>query len=226
MFLVKPPVLVTKLFNKLIWNIPNDEKKIFLTFDDGPVPETTEWILNILDFYQAKATFFCVGENVRKHQHLYNKYPEQGHSVGNHTFNHMKGWKHSNANYFENIETAENLIHSQLFRPPHGRLKYSQKEYLKKNYYIIMWDVLSRDYDATISKEACYLNVVNHAKEGSIIVFHDSVKASANMMYALPKVLEYFSNLGYRFAPITSGIIRKSFQYKSKQTVVLENLTN
>ncbi|MBN1252155.1 MAG: polysaccharide deacetylase family protein [Bacteroidales bacterium] len=202
MFLASMPSVIKKAFPSLIWRMNNEDKVIHLTFDDGPIPETTRWILKTLDNFNAKATFFCVGDNVEKYPHLYNQILDKDHVVGNHTFNHLSGWKTETSDYVENIYKAENLISSDLFRPPHGLLKNSQIQALKNNFKIIMWDVLSMDYEEKISPLQCLKNVTNNAKNGSIIVFHDSIKAWKNLQYALPKTLEYFSELGYSFNSI------------------------
>jgi len=202
MFLASVPNLITKAFPSLIWKIPEEEKVLYLTFDDGPVPEATPWVLETLKKYNAKATFFCVGDNVRKYPFLYEQIQKDGHSVGNHTFNHLNGWTTKPEEYVKNIEKAAELIDSNLFRPPRGLLKNSHYQLIKSKYKVIMWNVLSIDYEKKLSPKQCSRNVISHAKPGSIIVFHDSIKAWKNMHYALPKVLEHFSNLGYQFRAI------------------------
>lgn len=218
---VKTNWLVKKIFSKYIWDLPNNENKIYLTFDDGPTPEITEWTLNQLKNYNAKATFFCIGDNVRKYPEVFNKVIEEGHSIGNHTFNHLNGWKTSNETYIKNVELCFNECsvlsvqcsvksnfqlnteHCQLFRPPYGKIKPTQSKNLRKQgYKIIMWDVLSEDFDTTISKEKCLKNVINNMQSGSIIVFHDSIKAFTNLEYTLPKVLEIGSKKGFVFDAI------------------------
>ncbi len=202
MFLASIPNVITKVFPDLVWKMDNKEKIIYLTFDDGPIPETTSWVLDTLENFGAKATFFCVGDNVKKHPHLFNQILAKGHIVGNHTFNHLKGWTTNTENYIENTYRADRLINSELFRPPHGMIKKSQIKALKDEFKIVMWNVLSMDYDKKISPSQCLKNVTNNAKAGSIVVFHDSIKAKRNMQYALPKTLEYFSNKGYSFNSI------------------------
>jgi len=197
---VKTPLVVKKMFPKFIWEVPNTKKEIYLTFDDGPTPEITNWTLDILKQYNAKATFFCIGNNVEKHPEIFQDIINQNHSIGNHTHNHIKGWKSSVVDYLEDIEKASELIDSKLYRPPYGQITPKQgTALLALGYKVIMWNVLSIDWDAKTSREICLKNVISKAKSGSIIVFHDSVKASKNMKYALPKVLEYFSNKGYSF---------------------------
>jgi len=199
MFLVKSPAIIKKYYPKLVWEIPNNENKIYLTFDDGPIPEVTDWVLDLLKQYNIKATFFCIGDNVVKHPAVFQRIITEDHAVGNHTFNHLNGWKTSSETYLANIEACKEIVSTTIFRPPYGRIKKTQVQDLTKEYKIIMWDVLSGDFDAKTSPEKCYNNVVENAKEGSIIVFHDSVKASKNLKYALPKVIEYLLEKGFVF---------------------------
>ena len=187
------------LFPQLIWEIETSEKEMFLTFDDGPHPEITPRVLEILDSYQAKATFFCVGENVEKHPAVYNKILKEGHATGNHGYHHLNGWKTSNRKYLDDVEHCSRLIDSHLFRPPYGRISYLQIGYLKINFRIIMWSVLTYDFDKKLSPQKCLDYSVKFSRPGSIIVFHDSEKASGNMLFALPRFLDHFSKLGYRF---------------------------
>lgn len=210
MQLVRPPYAVRKLFSSLIWRIPTAEKKIYLTFDDGPVPEVTPRVLDILKKHNAKATFFCIGQNVEKNTGLYKQITDEGHSVGNHTYNHLNGWKTRDSEYFSNIEKCSALVLSNLFRPPYGKITRTQ---IKKIIYsnprpsslvsfpssIIMWDVLSYDFDRSVSPEKCLSNVMRYSREGSVIVFHDSLKAQRNLEYTLPKAIEQLSLKGYSF---------------------------
>lgn len=197
---IKTPSIVKRLFPNYVWDIKTRDKSIFLTFDDGPTPEITCWVLNQLKAFNAKATFFCIGDNIEKHPHIYQSIIEQGHTVGNHTYNHLKGWTTKTPKYISNIELTEKLICSKLFRPPYGKLKRKQgKILIEKGYKIIMWDVLSLDWDKSINGEQCYQNVIKNAAPGSIIVFHDSVKASKNLHETLPRVLKFFSQKGYSF---------------------------
>ncbi|ARV16926.1 polysaccharide deacetylase family protein [Polaribacter sp. SA4-12] len=200
-----------RFFSKYTWRFPSNKKEIFLTFDDGPTPEITEFVLSELKKHHAKATFFCIGKNIKNHPEIFKKIISDGHSIGNHTQNHLKGWKTNTEDYIDNIlecnktitQFNDSTIKQQLFRPPYGKIKKSQaKELLKRDYKIIMWDVLSADFDITISKEKCLQNVQENTKEGSIIVFHDSVKAAERMEYALPKVLKTFSDKGFVFKGI------------------------
>lgn len=181
--------------------MPSHEKAIYLTFDDGPIPEVTEFVLETLKKYQAKATFFCIGDNVRKHPAIFNKIIEQGHSIGNHTFNHLNGWKTADEEYFANVAKCDQQlpIQTDLFRPPYGRIKKSQARELSFTKKIVMWDVLSGDFSPNISPERCLTMTLKHTNSGSILLFHDSIKASVNMQHTLPRVLEHFRNLGYEF---------------------------
>jgi peptidoglycan/xylan/chitin deacetylase (PgdA/CDA1 family) len=199
---VKTPDFVKALFPNFTWNINTKNKELYLTFDDGPTPEITNWVLSTLKDFNAKATFFCIGNNIEKHPDIYNNILSQGHSIGNHTYNHLKGWKHKTRHYTEDVKRTQLLINSnvKLFRPPYGKLKPRQSLQIQElGYKIILWDVLSFDWDKAVSKEKCLKNVTSAANEGSIIVFHDSIKASQNLKYTLPKVLEYYSKKGYCF---------------------------
>ena len=207
---IKTPLVAKKMFPNYIWDIATTEKTIYLTFDDGPTPDITNWTLNTLKNYNAKATFFCIGNNIEKHPDIFKNILHNGHSIGNHTHNHIKGWKTKATAYLENIKKAENIISLQilneefrnqnLFRPPYGQITPKQGKNLRAlGYKIIMWDVLSFDWEKNISEETCFNNVISKATSGSIVVFHDSVKASKNMQYALPKVLDYFSKKDFKF---------------------------
>jgi len=199
----KTPLVVKKMFPNYVWDLPNSQKEIYLTFDDGPTTEITNWTLDVLKQFDAKATFFCVGDNIDKHPQVFQNIIDHGHVFGNHTHNHIKGWKSSTQTYLNNIEDASKLMPTKLFRPPYGQITPKQgKNLIKLGYHIIMWNVLSLDWDSTVSKESCLSNVINNTQSGSIIVFHDSEKASKNMKYALPKVLEHFSSKGYVFKSI------------------------
>lgn len=202
MYTARTPKLVKALYHDLEWEIPGTDRGIFLTFDDGPIPEITPQVLEILDRYHAQATFFCIGDNVRKHPDIYTQLIAKGHAVGNHSYNHLKGWKTENELYFENVARCAKLVDSKLFRPPYGKITRSQSKILKAQYRIIMWSVLSGDFDPSISKEKCLENVIRNTKTGSVIVFHDSLKAAEKMLYALPKVLSHFSERGFKFLPI------------------------
>lgn len=210
LYWIKTNALIKKIFSNYVWDVSNTDNKIYLTFDDGPIPEITEWVLGELKNHDAKATFFCIGNNIEKHPEIFEKVINEGHSVGNHTFNHLNGWKNSTEIYLENTKLCEESIlnlkskiynqKSKLFRPPYGKIKPSQSEKLRKlGYKIIMWDVLSADYDAHISPEKCLENVLKNVTSGSIVVFHDSVKAFPNLEYTLPKALKYWAAKGFVF---------------------------
>ena len=203
-FWVKTNLIIKKLFPNSVWDIPTTEKKVYLTFDDGPTPEITQWVLEQLKHYDAKATFFCIGNNIEKYPELFQKTIAEGHAIGNHTFSHLKGWKTSNEDYLGNVKLCQSQIPnpksqiSNLFRPPYGKIKPSQSKRLRKlGYKIIMWNLLSRDYDQSISQEQCLQNVLNNVETGSIIVFHDSLKAEHNLKYVLPKTLEFLKENGF-----------------------------
>ncbi|MFN0274359.1 MAG: polysaccharide deacetylase family protein [Chitinophagales bacterium] len=198
MYFVKTPWYLKSVYPTLIWELEK-QNTLFLTFDDGPIPYVTEEVLRMLSDYNAKATFFVIGENVLKHRNIYEKVLEEGHIVGNHTMHHVNGWKTGNEIYYEEVMLCDELIHSKLFRPPFGRIGYNQIQRLKKEFSIYMWDVLSGDFDTTLQAEQCVKNVTENAKEGSVIVFHDSKKAEERILHALPFVLEYFSKKGFSF---------------------------
>ncbi|MGB3946671.1 MAG: polysaccharide deacetylase family protein [Bacteroidia bacterium] len=199
LFSVRPPYLLKKIMPTAIWRGSATDKKLYLTFDDGPIPELTPWVLDVLKYNAIKATFFCVGENVCKHSDVYTRILNEGHQVGNHTYNHLNGWNTDTNAYVENTKKCASFVSSNLFRPPYGKLKPTQIKQLKSNYTIVMWDVLSGDYDKTITPERCYLNVINSIRNGSIIVFHDNLKAQVNLRFALPKVIAYALEQGYEF---------------------------
>ncbi len=199
MYLVKTPRLIQNLFPNYTWKIPTKEKVLYLTFDDGPIAEVTPWVLDQLAKFGAKATFFCVGDNIRKNKSEFQQVLDAGHSVGNHTFNHLNGWGSENIPYFHNVRHCARLVNSDLFRPPYGRLMPKQSQFLQRHYRIVMWDVLSGDFDSTITKEECLENVLDNTGMGSIVVFHDSLKAWKKLQFVLPKILKYYSEKGYRF---------------------------
>ena len=207
---VKTNKWVKKIFNNLFWDIPNSDKKIYLTFDDGPIPEVTEWVLELLKSEDIKATFFCIGDNIKKHPEIYKRILAEGHQTGNHTFNHLNGWKTNTNYYIDNFKLCEtehlklNTEHSFLFRPPYGKIKPSQSKAIRQlGYKIIMWDVLTYDFDSTFSAEKCLENVILNTEQGSIIVFHDSIKAEKNLKYALPKAIQILKNKGFVFDVIS-----------------------
>ena len=208
MYLVKTPFWLRAFYPSCTWKMPGTEKVIYLSFDDGPHAEATPFVLAELKKYNAKASFFCIGKNVAAHPNLYDQIMQEGHTVGNHTYDHVNGWKTNTDMYIQNIELAEKYIQSNLFRPPYGRITRSQIHKIKaaKNLpqEIIMWDVLSGDFDLTLSVEACTKNVIQNTSAGSIVVFHDSAKAFVRLKIALPAMLAHFTNLGYSFKAIAS----------------------
>lgn len=202
MYLVKTPRLLKKLYPQLTWDMPKGNRCIYLTFDDGPIPIVTPFVLNILQQHNAKATFFCIGDNVTKHPDEFEQVKSAGHAIGNHTYNHLKGWDTDDQTYLQNFSVANEQLHTNLFRPPYGRIKRSQIKLLKHakpDLDIIMWDVLSGDFDINLQPEKCLQNVVKHTTDGSIVVFHDSIKAFGRLQYVLPKAMEYWSKEGYAF---------------------------
>ncbi len=206
-YLVRAPWILKKWYSRLIWDIPSREKILYLTFDDGPHPEITPFVLDELNKYQAKATFFCIGNNVEAYPQVYKRVLSEGHRVGNHTHDHLNGWKTPDKQYIGSIGQAAKWIDSDLFRPPYGRISAFQAKVLRNaplSYRIVMWGVLSGDFDRNLSPGKCARNVTKNAGPGSIVVFHDSEKAFDRLREALPLVLEHFSALGYRFEPIKS----------------------
>lgn len=209
MFIEQPPKLYRLLFPQAIWRIPspNHHKKIaYLTFDDGPIPESTPWILDLLKHYNTKATFFCVGENVKKHPRLYNEIIQQGHHIGNHTYNHLQGLCTWTKTFLQNTQEAAKLIKSPLFRPPHGHMRIPQTLFLRKHYKIIMWDVVTRDYSSRLTAQEVVNNVQKYTRNGSIIVFHDSIKSIDKLKTALPESIEWLQKEGYHLSPIPYDI--------------------
>ena len=199
MFIEQVPAFVRRLFPKALWRMNPDEKVVYLTFDDGPIPVITPWVIDLLGKYNIKATFFMVGDNVRKHPHEYSLVVENGHRVGNHTFNHLKGLFTDKKEYIENVEKANALIHSNLFRPPHGLLRRSQYKELSKTYQFIMWDLVTRDYSRRLQGEDVLAIVKKYVRNGSIITFHDSLRSEENLKYALPRAIEWLLEQGYSF---------------------------
>lgn len=204
MLIEQPPLLYRHLYPGSLWRINDEEQKtVYLTFDDGPIPEVTPWVLDLLDQHSIKATFFCVGDNVRKYPGIYQQLLERGHKTGNHTFNHVQGWKHRTRFLLENSAKAAELIDSRLLRPPHGHMRVAQNYALQKaGYTVVMWDVVTRDYSRFMTPQQVLQNVKKYTRDGSIIVFHDSLKAEKNMKYTLPRAIEWLQNEGYTFALI------------------------
>lgn len=206
---IKTAIFIKKIFSNYVWNIPNTENKIYLTFDDGPTPDVTEWVLEELKKHQAKATFFCIGKNIKNNPDLFNKVINNGHAIGNHTFNHFNGWKTNTDDYLKNTFLCQDeisklsTVNNKLFRPPYGKIKKSQSKKLRDlGYKIIMWDVLSADFDQTITPEKCLENVLQNAVSGSIIIFHDSIKGYKNLEYVLPQSLKVLKEKGFTFDTI------------------------
>ena len=207
-FMIKVPKFIPFLFKSQIWQFPNPDRHIYLTFDDGPIPEVTDSILSILEEKQVEATFFCIGDNIKKYPDLFKKIIAKKHAIGNHTFNHLKGWNTSNETYIQNVllcqaEIEKHHFSVALFRPPYGKIKPKQSKLLReKGFKIIMWDVLSRDYNPNTDSTTCYNNTIRHTESGSIIVFHDSLKAKNNVLESLPKVIDTLKEKGYTFKKI------------------------
>lgn len=202
MYFVNAPFFLRWYYPFVIWNKSRKEKKIYLTFDDGPIPELTPWVLDTLKQYGVKGTFFCVGENIVKHPEIFQRIKEEGHQIGNHTYNHLRGWDHTDSEYIENVYKCHALTKSKLFRPPYARARKSQLKVLRKDFEFIYWDVLSGDFDLTLSPEKCLHNVLTYTRNGSIIVFHDNLKAVPRIQYALPKAIEIFLKKGYNFGTL------------------------
>lgn len=211
LYWVKTHRLIKKIFTGFVWDVANSEKTVYLTFDDGPVPEVTPWVLDMLRQSNIKATFFCIGNNIEKHPEVFSRVVNEGHTIGNHTFNHLNGWNTKTGDYIANFKQCEASIRTRcnnttvrLFRPPYGKIKSAQAAALKDlGYKIVMWDVLSADFDLTITPSQCLQNVLHNATHGSIIIFHDSVKAYANLKYALPEAIAKLKEKGFSF-----GVLR------------------
>ncbi|MBQ4916605.1 MAG: polysaccharide deacetylase family protein [Muribaculaceae bacterium] len=199
MFIEQPPLFYRILFPECVWRLHRKRKCVYLTFDDGPIPEVTPWVLDTLDQYGVKATFFCVGDNVRRNPELFEEIKRRGHNVGNHTMNHLQGIKVTSQRYLRNVLEAHRYINSPLFRPPHGLLRWAQASILREQFTIVMYDLVTRDYSNKLSGEDVLNNVKRYARKGSIIVFHDSLKAEKNLKYALPRAIEWLKSKGYTF---------------------------
>ena len=199
MFIEQPPWFYRALFPGVTWRMPAEPKCVYLTFDDGPIPEVTPWVLDTLDRFGVKATFFMVGDNVRKHPDIYQMVVERGHRIGNHTFNHIQGLRYWTKNYLANVTKAAEYIPSDLFRPPHGHMRIPQTLLLRRKYRVIMWDVVTRDYSPHMTPEGVLQVVKRYTRNGSVIVFHDSLKAERNMRVAMPQAVEWLLEQGYAF---------------------------
>ncbi len=199
MLIEQPPLLLRWMYPRAFWRMNKNEKAVYLTFDDGPIPEITPWVLDLLDKYHIKATFFLVGDNVRKHPEEFKMIVERGHRLGNHTFNHIQGLKYLSYNYLANVNKADELIKSNLFRPPHGWMRWAQYMVLRNRYTIVMWDLVTRDYSKRLNGPQVLNKVKNYVRNGSIITFHDSLKSEKNLKYALPRAIEWLLEQGYEF---------------------------
>jgi peptidoglycan/xylan/chitin deacetylase (PgdA/CDA1 family) len=198
MHIFKIPALLPKLFPQWIWQGSKNHKTIYLTFDDGPHPEITPWVIETLVRFHAKATFFCVGENAQKYPNIVQLIREHGHEIGNHTYNHLKGWQYSDQTYIDNVNKATEWLPGNLFRPPYGRIRYSQANKLRKmGFKIVMWSLLSCDYDPNLDREQSLKKLIKHSANGSIVVFHDSEKAYENLKFLLPRYLEFLTRHGF-----------------------------
>lgn len=195
----KPYILSALSKNHITWQVDTNEKVLFLTFDDGPIPEVTPMVVKILENYDAKASFFMVGENAFKNSDEFELVKNAGHTIGNHTFNHLNSWKTPLPGYKKNIEKAHEILQTPFFRPPYGKIRMRNLTFLKKDYKVIMWSVLSGDFDQSCTPQYCFKKIEQYTKNGSIIVMHDSLKAKNNMLYCLEKTLEKYSGLGYKF---------------------------
>ncbi|MBO7229925.1 MAG: polysaccharide deacetylase family protein [Bacteroidaceae bacterium] len=199
MFIEQVPEIVRILFPKALWRMNPNEKAVYLTFDDGPIPIVTPWVVDLLKKYDIKATFFMVGDNVRKHPQEFRYVIDNGHRVGNHTFNHLKGFITSTDRYIENVELADKYISSDLFRPPHGFVNHKLYNRLCKRYKFVMWDLVTRDYSYRMGGKDVLANIKKYTRNGSIITFHDSLRSESNLKYALPLAIEWLLEQGYSF---------------------------
>jgi peptidoglycan/xylan/chitin deacetylase (PgdA/CDA1 family) len=223
MLIEQTPKVFRAFFPGAIWRLPQKEKTAYLTFDDGPIPEVTPFVLDLLDKYNIKATFFCVGDNVRKYPEVFEQIRKAGHQVGNHTFNHLQGFKCSTKYYERNAEKADGYIDSPLFRPPHGQFRFPQLLALRKKYKIVMWDVITRDYNQSLSGEFVLNIVKKYVRNGSIIVFHDSLKAEKNLKYALPETIEFLIREGYRFDVLNPQMLEKKIEFPAQNEDFFES---
>jgi len=207
MIFPRPPLLLRILTSGFVkWNIPVKEKCLYITFDDGPIPEVTPWVLDTLAAFEAHATFFCVGENVKKHNEIYKRIMNEGHRTGNHSFHHIQAWKTTKVNYLNDVADSNELIDSHLFRPPHGQLTFPLMRAMKKRYTIVLWSLLAYDFDTTLTPEKCLAIVLKNTRPGDIVVFHDSLKAEPRVKYVLPLFLEHFRSKGFVFRSLPENI--------------------
>lgn len=208
MYLVKTPNFIQSMYPNYTWRVATSERVLYLTFDDGPIPEVTPWVLEQLEQYKAKGSFFMVGENAENNPDLLHRVRREGHVVGSHTYHHLNGWKTDDIPYFHNARRCARITGSELFRPPYGRLRPKQARFLQRHYDIVMWDILSGDFDPSITAQQCLRNVTTKAGPGSIVVFHDSLKAEDKLRYVLPRVLEHFAQEGYTFRALDAAAMR------------------
>jgi peptidoglycan/xylan/chitin deacetylase (PgdA/CDA1 family) len=206
-YFINTPWIVKKIFPNYIWNFPSNDNAVYLTFDDGPHPTITPWVLDELKKHDAQATFFCIGKNVERYPEIYQRIIEEGHAVGNHSYSHLNGWKVDNDKYIADIRRAKSLVHSNLYRPPYGRIRSSQAKEIahameRADVKIIMWDILTADFDQNFSPAQCFAHITDHVEAGSIIVFHDSEKAWNNLQFVLPEALVFLSESKYRLKKI------------------------
>lgn len=199
MLIEQPAKFLRWIYPTALWRMNPTEKSVYLTFDDGPIPEVTPWVLDVLDRYGVKATFFMVGENAAKHPEVFEMVKARGHRIGNHTYNHIGGMRHGISSYVANVDKANELLRTNLFRPPHGWMKWEQFLFVRSSYKVVMWDLVTRDYSTHLNGRDVLLNVRRYARPGSIITFHDSLKSLDKLLYALPRAIEWLQAQGYRF---------------------------
>lgn len=199
MLIEQPSKFLRWIYPKALWRMDPSEKSVYLTFDDGPIPEVTPWVLDVLDCYGVKATFFMVGENAFKHPEVFEMVKARGHRIGNHTYNHIGGMRHGIGSYVANVDKANELLRTSLFRPPHGWMKWEQYLFVRSSYKVVMWDLVTRDYSTHLNGRDVLLNVRRYARPGSIITFHDSLKSQDKLLYALPRAIEWLQAQGYSF---------------------------
>lgn len=204
MYFIKTPEILKRIYPNQVWSYPVSDKKLYLTFDDGPTPNITDWVLRELKKYSARATFFLVGQNAERYPEIVSRIKKEGHAIGNHTYRHVNGWMTSPKPYMKDVLKCDEILHTKLFRPPYGRITRSQTRMMMNRYRVIMWDVLSGDFDHSITAERCLKNVIENTLPGSIVVFHDSIKAADRLQYVLPRTLDHFSAKGYSFDRISS----------------------
>lgn len=199
MIIEQPACFLRWLYPLALWRMDRHERSVYLTFDDGPIPQVTPWVLSVLRHYNIKATFFMVGDNVRKHPEEFAQVVAEGHRIGNHTYNHIGGLRHGIRSYLANVEKANDLLHTDLFRPPHGWMKWGQYIAVRRRYRVVMWDLVTRDYSTRLNGRDVLFNVRHYARPGSIITFHDSLKSEDKLLYALPRSIEWLLSQGYSF---------------------------